>query len=246
MINKKSKYLIVISIILLTVLAASITFMPIINDRYESTAASTLYINNINDLNAFRDNVNGGNDYSGTTVYLNTDITFDRNNSRNFTEIGFRNTPFRGTFDGQGHKISGFRFIAKQQTAESTSAGEDADINKDNWTVGFFGHVQNATIRNLWLDDYEIWAGPNGSYDSGTMKWDYDAWSDNNTYATTEWVGGLIGLATGNLTLSNILATNGDVTAVDLNYSNWQNAGGLIGYFGMESDDKILGSRRPG
>ena len=42
---------------------------------------------------------------SGTTVYLDSDITFTDDLSQKFESI----SNFRGTFDGQGHVISNFK-----------------------------------------------------------------------------------------------------------------------------------------
>ena len=205
------------TIILLSVLAVSFAVIPIFNDRQNSAAASTKYINDLDDLVDFLNDVNDeGNDYSGTTVYLTTDLDLDDLSSTddiNFGSIGTEETPFRGTFDGQGHKISNYRFI-------------NQDSSTNGWNIGFFGNVENATIRNLWLDDYEVWAGPYGRY-QGSGQW--GSFSNNNSWTTTDRVGGLVGHVSGSLTCSNILATNGSVTAVELDQYAGQRAGGLIG-----------------
>ena len=62
-----------------------------------------LVINNLDDLKAFAEEVNGGNKYDGKTILLNADIT-----GMNMV-IGLDGTSvkdFKGTFDGNGHTIT--------------------------------------------------------------------------------------------------------------------------------------------
>lgn len=58
--------------------------------------------------------VNGGTDFSGVTLKLGADLSLERDGAsgaqRSWTPIGTSiNRAFRGTFDGQGHKITGLR-----------------------------------------------------------------------------------------------------------------------------------------
>lgn len=58
--------------------------------------------------------VNGGTDFSGVTLKLGADLSLERDSAsgaqRSWTPIGTSiNRAFRGTFDGQGHKITGLR-----------------------------------------------------------------------------------------------------------------------------------------
>lgn len=71
--------------------------------------------------------------YSGKYFKLDNDIAFD-GTENNFTTIGNTNsTYFAGTFDGQGHTISGI------------------NINKDNGRQGLFGTIGGGTIKNVTL-----------------------------------------------------------------------------------------------
>ena len=81
------------------------------------------------DLLKFADLVNTGTDFANKTVTLANDITLSQSN---WTPIGTNTTPFKGTFDGGNHTISGLN-IAK-------------DINGN---AGFFGVANGATIQNL-------------------------------------------------------------------------------------------------
>ena len=98
--------------------------------------ANELRINSANDLIDFSSNANNGANYSGTTVYLDSDIVFDSSLSQDFEPIGSNETNyFQGTFDGQGHTISG---LALNSSFEYT---------------GFFGYTNGAAINNVVMDE---------------------------------------------------------------------------------------------
>lgn len=91
-----------------------------------------LRISNPSDLVAFSANVNSGSTYSGETVFLDSDITL----SGTFDPIGKTlDKCFRGTFDGQGHTITGL--------AVSTSAQY----------AGLFGYSEGMIVKNVVLDN---------------------------------------------------------------------------------------------
>ena len=102
--------------------------------------------------------------YSGKFFKLANDIAYDPNavdaNGENYTAIGYDDyeTPsFRGTFDGQGHTISGIR------------------INKDHKDFqGLFSYVNGGTVKNVTLADASI-TGNDGvggivSLNNGTIE----------------------------------------------------------------------------
>ena len=84
--------------------------------------------------------VNNGNDFSGKTILLTADIvlndTSDWENWENsapnntWTPIGNSSNEFSGSFDGQGHTVSGVY------------------INSENKYQGLFGH-NKGTIKNI-------------------------------------------------------------------------------------------------
>lgn len=88
-------------------------------------------------LRAFAQSVNSGTSYAGKTVVLTADITL----SGEWIPIGngTRGTPgsndhyFTGTFDGQGHSITGLQVT----------------LNQDDHGAGMFGAVKDAIIRNV-------------------------------------------------------------------------------------------------
>ena len=134
----------------------------------ESTAAEksayTLEISDAAGLAAFRDSVNSGMTYAGLTVKLTADI--DLSTQGNWNPIGNRyarngetsvdtteengktfRKAFMGTFDGQGHTISGL-FI---NTVDANYKGTRAKAGQQNTSsyAALFGYVDKATVKNF-------------------------------------------------------------------------------------------------
>ena len=92
------------------------------------TQAEIILINDLAELKAFRDSVNGGNNYADKYIKLTANITIGESDGYR-TPIGHydynadSNRPFSGTFDGDGYEISGLR------------------INNDSTYQGLFGHI---------------------------------------------------------------------------------------------------------
>ena len=95
-----------------------------------------LYINNIEELKAFRDDVNAGNTYKGITVYLGADIDLG---NEEWTPIGNSSNRFLGVFDGQNHTISNL--------VVNVEGGRD---------IGFFGFTADGEIRNLTFNNAKV------------------------------------------------------------------------------------------
>ena len=98
-----------------------------------------LYASQLDSLAA---TVNSGNSYSGKYFKLNANITYGSeglgNTENNYTAIGNGSNPFSGTFNGQGHTVSGLR------------------IKKDPTTShyrGLFGKLSNGTVQNVIIDN---------------------------------------------------------------------------------------------
>ena len=95
-----------------------------------------LRIHNASELIKLSDNVNSGTSYSGTTIFLDSDIDFSGELSQQFNPIGKDDSNcFRGTFDGQGHVIS------------------NLIMNSSLQYVGLFGYSDGSTIKNVVLDE---------------------------------------------------------------------------------------------
>ena len=84
----------------------------------------------------FSQQINAGMDYSGKTVYLDNDLDLS---AYNWEPIGYiadcdgNATPFKGTFDGQGHTISGL----------------NTPFQYPN--MGLFGYVEGGIITNTFV-----------------------------------------------------------------------------------------------
>ena len=140
-----------------------------------------IFIYTKEELEQFRDNVNNGNTYEGMTVMLMNDIDLGGNENDESTwwePTGFFSTvdfpedakPFSGTFEGNNHTIEGI-------------------YNKveEGWqVVGFFSHIDNATINNLSVSG-DIVLGEYVEEDTSLAG------------------GGLIGNASGNSTILNCM-----------------------------------------
>jgi len=125
------------------------------------------------DLNGLAGYVNGGNNASGLTFRQVTNIVFPHttnwNNSssteNNFTAIGKSGNDsyrFKGTYDGEGHTISGIRIY------------KDGTSQLDNYQ-GLFGDVGGSgTVRNVILSDSRITGfdsvGGIAGYSFGTVE----------------------------------------------------------------------------
>ena len=101
------------------------------------------YIRNYSDLQVLSSLVSSNAKILGTNYFyadakyvVVNDITFPDGES--LTPIGTEENPFRGTFNGAGHTISG------------------VDIVGTNKHVGFFGYVLNANITNVKLEGGEL------------------------------------------------------------------------------------------
>lgn len=94
---------------------------------YESYDGLITTIYDEADLIAFRDSVNSGSTYSGRTVKLMRDVEL----LQHWTPIGTETNYFGGTFDGQGHTISGLDLTSTDQFVTIGSMG--------SMTWGLFG-----------------------------------------------------------------------------------------------------------
>lgn len=107
------------------------------------TEASPYLIASANDLKAFRDSVNSGTTYAGKFVKLTSSIDLKY---ATFTPIGASTEkPFKGTFDGDNHTISGL-YVA------------NTNANETNYSVGLFGNISNATVKNLIIEDANVYS----------------------------------------------------------------------------------------
>lgn len=110
---------------LLLVLSA----VPITVSAAGAETVADLEIGTLSELSDFVAAVNNGNDFEGKNVVLTADITLG-GESNEWTAIGTTEHPFKGTFDGNNHIVSGLYIASGSQ-------------------VGFFGVVNGGTVKNL-------------------------------------------------------------------------------------------------
>lgn len=144
--------------------------------NYSTYSNWSTYINNHNSFTI--ENIDGlrclsslvskdGYDFAGKIIYLSKDLTFNSTSGFEIESIGTKDNPFKGTFNGNGHKISGASIVRKNY-----------GFSQDG--LGLFGVIDNALIKNVILE---------GAY----MDCKYDVNADAYRY---EYNGILVGKAT--------------------------------------------------
>ncbi len=176
----------------------------------------SLVISSAKQLERLAELVNEGNDFSGKTIYLENDITLDcdEDEENQWTAIGSNSNPFKGTFDGQGHTISGIY------------------IDNEEDYQGLFGYIESATIQNLSVMDSYIKArnyvggivGSSYNY-SKVIKCSYNG-ELNGTYS---YIGGIVGYNNLYSIVSNC-SNSGKVSGVGAS------VGGIVGLVSNSSE----------
>ena len=167
-------------------------------------------IRNVNDLKLLAEKVNNGTDYEGKYFKQTADIDL---NNEPWTPIGtvivINNgkdaRPFKGTFDGDGYKITNLKVTGNSNNA------------------GLFGYTQDATIKNC-----NVTGEVSGSSDVGGIVGNADGKTQilscsfrGDVTGEDSYIGGIAGSARG--TIKNCYAL-ADVTA------SFVDAGGIAGY----------------
>ncbi len=148
------------------------------------TTENPYLINDIEELVWFREQVNGGENYSGIYFKLNANIDLAQTRAAsNWVPIGTNDYPFKGTFDGAEKVVSNLNI--------NHPGGE---VVVDN--VGFFGTTHDATIKNLTINNASVTgsgrvAAVVGNFFRGTMTNVH--LTGNIQIAAYQYVGGLIG-----------------------------------------------------
>lgn len=188
--------------------------------------------------------VNNGGDISGKTFLQVTNLTFpystqwntSSSKENNFTSIGNSDHPFQGTYDGEGHTISGIRIYRD---------GEGAPNNYQ----GLFGKV-SGTVKRVHLTDTRI---TGKSYVGGIAGETNSATIEECTVANNVCIhavrnssvshGGVVGLNRGTVQSCISHAT---LSIVNTNYGSAY--GGIVGrcYSGSITDCLAIGVTIPG
>jgi len=175
--------------------------------------------------------VDGGNDFVGKTINLNSNLNLNyvpegATESACFDPIGsYRNdTPFKGIFDGQGFTIENM----SQNTWALNNGYYYGDLG-----MGLFGKVEDATIKNLNMDNASI-SGESGLCGTVAAVADGDCTFENITVTNSEvadyqyYAGGIVGWASGNHQYINCNVEAS--TTIAAQWGDFNNAvGGVIG-----------------
>ena len=174
-------------------------------------------ISNTNQLNLLAEMVNSGYLFTNKYFKLGANINYNPNeltNGGNYTAIGITDSEdsrycFDGTFDGDGHIISGIR------------------INQLNYPQALFGCVSsNGTVKNVTLNDAVITGssavGGIAGANKGTVE---NCRVINSNITGNYWVGGITGYSSGVIT-KNCLVLN---TSIVYNDTDQPMGGAVIG-----------------
>lgn len=166
-----------------------------------------LEIGTYDQLVNFRNKVNAGASYSGMTVKLTADIDISE---RAWTPIGaaYRDTTspnfhvFQGTFDGNGHTISGLTNTGFKIASAFKGSNKTTPAGYGEYVFGLFGSVYNATIKNIVMANVNI-----------------DLGCDEKEKVVGDSVGAIVGFAAGDettgVTIENCKVLSGSIVGYD-------------------------------
>ena len=163
-----------------------------------------LEIGTYDQLVNFRNKVNAGASYSGMTVKLTADIDISE---RAWTPIGAahrdkieaQTNVFQGTFDGQGHKITGLTNTGFKISSVFKGSNSTTPEGYSEYVFGLFGSVYNATIKKIVMANVNI-----------------DLGCDEKEKVVGDSVGAIVGYAAGtNVTIDSCEVLSGSIVGYD-------------------------------
>lgn len=163
-----------------------------------------LEIGTYDQLVNFRNKVNAGASYSGMAVKLTADIDISE---RAWTPIGAahrdkieaQTNVFQGTFDGQGHKITGLTNTGFKISSVFKGSNSTTPEGYSEYVFGLFGSVYNATIKNIVMANVNI-----------------DLGCDEKEKVVGDSVGAIVGYAAGtNVTIDSCKVLSGSIVGYD-------------------------------
>jgi hypothetical protein len=174
------------------------------------TAADPYLISNAADMNALGIDFNDWD----KSFKMTADINMSAYTGTQYKIIGNSNKKFTGSFDGDGHVISNLTYTT---------------VNPVSY-VGLFGYTNNAAIKNLGLEDVNIYTGGGrigglvGEQDYGAIISCYTTGSVTSNTSSNAYIGGLVGYQnSGSITYSysaGSVVSTADSSAI---------SGGLVG-----------------
>lgn len=132
---------------------------PTLNWSGDGSEGNPYLIATVRQMQLLAESVRLGNDYAGKHVALACDLAMD-SLPLAFRPVGSASHPFNGTFDGQGHRITGL------QLTESVEVDD----------YGLFGYagpvseIKNLAVDSLVLTAYGTRAGGVAGYSAGVMS----------------------------------------------------------------------------
>lgn len=161
-------------------------------------------LSNVAHMLWFADQVNNRKkNFNGEEVKLTTDIDLE---GINWTPIGSGETPFEGTFDGDGYQVKNLTVDLIAPAARNLSRSTN-----NMKGAGLFGVVKNAIFKNVTIPAAKI----NGSI------------SENEK---AHGAGALVGCALGKITIEAVKVTKDNVTNEKTSVEGSQNVGSIVGY----------------
>lgn len=166
-----------------------------------------LEIGTYDQLVNFRNKVNAGASYSGMTVKLTADIDISE---RAWTPIGaaYRKDidanakVFQGTFDGQGHTITGLTNTGFKISSVFKGSNKTTPEGYSEYVFGLFGSVYNATIKKIVMANVNI-----------------DLGCDEKEKVVGDSVGAIVGFAAGDettgVTIDSCEVLSGSIVGYD-------------------------------
>jgi hypothetical protein len=181
----------------------------------DTVTERTVFISDARALESFGQSVNWqSNTYKGVTVMLSADIDMNDAYYAKWTPIGQTGaTQFQGTFDGHGYTIKNLNINTTSQTGA-------------NYAVGFFGWLNNATVKNVTFENATVKGNHNVGVVAGYMETAGCTISNchvinatvNANHANDDACGDKVGVIVGHagnagVVVENCTATNCTVTA---------------------------------
>lgn len=143
--------------------------LPSVNLAVDEQTDADYLISSKEELIAFANEVNGGNDYSGKIIKLTADIFLEGSESSQWTPIGTKEHKFNGTFDGNGFKVDGMYMNNSEITYQ-----------------GLFGYnagtIQNLVVSNAVIVDGNGYTGVIAGYNYGKI---YNCSNENSKATVT-------------------------------------------------------------
>ena len=171
-------------------------------------------INNLKELQIFRNTVNAGNNYAKKTVKLAANIDLG---NEEWTPIGTSKNPFNGTFDGQNYTIS------------------NLVITGNNSDVGLFGRTNNGEVKNLTVKNAKVSGYLNVGVVAGTpytSKYTNISVTGHVEVEGYAYVGG-VGGKNAYADWTNITVNADETSYVEADSENYRTyVGGVIGFMG--------------